>query len=350
MHPAKTPFVKVHKEAAEKAKKLLMRNGLIDRQRYVEHSSSYVLFPVLDIENERIKKLLERGDLRIVMLKGKKKQASQDYYSILKSRIGQEELKKLVKGYDLLGNIALVEIPESLSKRKKDIAKAILEANAHVETVLEKAGPVSGRYRTREVSYIAGKRSFIARYVENGCTMLFDVRKAFFSNRLSYERSRIAKIAKDGERVIVMFAGVGPFVLEIAKAHRSSHVIGIELNRSAYSYMKRNIELNNLKNASAVLGDVSKVYKHYLGIADRVVMPLPKSSKQFIKEAVAVSKKQAMLHIYTFCRIGKGKEAAKEIAKEIRKQGAEASLKFMRVVRPYSAVEEEVVLDFSISR
>ncbi len=350
MHPAKTQFVKVRREAAEKTKKLLMHNRLMDRQRYVEHSPSYVLFPVVDIENERIKKLLEMVGAELVLHEGIKKEVQQDYHSALRSAISENELKELVRGYDLLGNIAIIEVPKSLQKKKREIAKAILKANRHVETVLEKAGPVSGKYRTRELHYISGKRNYIARYVENGCTMLFDVRKAFFSNRLSYERSRIAALAKDGENVIVMFAGVGPFVLVLAKAHKRSRVTGIELNRSAYGYMKRNIELNKLENAKAVWGDVSKAYRHYIGKADRVIMPLPKSSMHFIKEAVAISKKRAMLHVYAFCRIGKGREMAEEVKKEIRGFGAKASLDFIRVVRPYSAVEEEIVLDFSITK
>ncbi|MEM3227926.1 MAG: class I SAM-dependent methyltransferase family protein [Candidatus Micrarchaeaceae archaeon] len=350
MPDRKGDFVRVRKEAAEKVRKLLMRNNVIDGQRYVKHSPSYVLFPVIGIESERIKKLLKGAGAEVVKAKGKKKLRSIGYYDLLKKSLNGEELAKLVKGYDLLGNIALVEIPKDLEKKRGAIANAILKANRNIETVLEKAGPVSGEYRIRSVRHIAGKKGFIANYSENGCRMVFDVRRTFFSNRLSYERSRITALVKEGEKVVVMFAGVGPFVVEIAKAHKSSMVVGIEKNKHACTYMKKNIELNGLKNAKAVQGDVRKEFKRYLEYADRVVMPLPKDSLGFINEAVAMAKDVAVIHVYAFCSIGGAKELEEKIVEQIKKSGAEPKLIFSRVVRPYSAKEEERVMDFSIKK
>jgi len=343
-------FVKVRKEAAESVKKLLMHNNVMDRQRYVKHSQGYVLFPIVDIDSERIKKLLKGAGASIIKGRGRKKEAGVSYQELLRPELSSEELKAMVKGYDSLGNIVIIEVPAALRSKRRLIADAILKANKNVETVLEKAGPVSGVYRTRSVRYVAGKRGFIARYRENNCLMVFDVRKVFFSNRLSFERQRIASLVGDGENVVVMFAGVGPFVLEIAKAHRHARVIGIEINKYACDYMRKNITINKLDNAKAVCGDVKKVYRKYIDYADRVVMPLPKDSSEFIKEAVAVAKRSAMIHVYTFCRIGGAGEAARMLKRKIADCGATAELVSSRVVRPYSAAEEEIVLDLRIKK
>ena len=322
----------------------------MDERRTVEHSKSYVLFPVVDIASERIKKLIKSGGGRIVMKRGKNAVKVLSYLDLLKGKLSDYELKKLTSGYDMLGNIALIELPKELEGRKKVIAEAIISANGSVKTVLEKVGPVSGVYRIRKVKYVAGKRTYIANYRENGCTFVFDVRKVFFSNRLSYERSRISSLVKDGERVVVMFAGVGPFVVVIAKEHRDTRVIGIELNRLAYGYMKQNIKLNGLKNAEAVLGDVRKAYRRYARYADRVIMPLPMNSELFIKEALAVAKNNAVVHLYTLCRIGGVASIFKKIKKKAEEYGYSIKLVGARVVRPYSAKEEEYVLDLKVRK
>ena len=343
-------FVEVHARDAEKMKKSLLRNNLMDKRRNVEHSKSYVLFPVVDIASERIKKLINSGGGRIVRKRGKNAAKVSSYLDLLREKLGDYELKRLTSGYDLLGNIALIELPKELEGRKRTIAEAIISANGSVKTVLEKAGPVSGAYRIRKLRYVAGKRNYTANYRENGCTFVFDVRKVFFSNRLSYERSRISSLVKDGERVVVMFAGVGPFVAVIAKEHRDARVIGIELNRAAYGYMKQNIRLNRLENAEAVLGDVKKAYKRYASYADRVIMPLPMNSELFIKEALAVAKNNAVVHLYTFCKIGDAASAFKRIKKRAEGYGCKIKLAGARVVRPYSAEEEECVLDLKVRK
>ena len=56
-----------------------------------------------------------------------------------------------------------------------------------IETVLLKAGPVEGRYRTRKLSYLTGAKKYMVEYRENGCLFRFDPRKTFFSSRLSFE-------------------------------------------------------------------------------------------------------------------------------------------------------------------
>jgi tRNA (guanine37-N1)-methyltransferase len=343
-------FVKVIPRNAEKMKKLLLRKGIMDKQRNVEHSGSYVLFPVVDIASERIIKLIKRGGGAITMRKGAVAERQDSYLGLLRKSLDANELNALVKGYDRLGNIVLIELPESLRGKKKTVARAVMSANKGVETVLEKVGAVRGVYRIRRLRYVAGKKNFVVNYVENGCRFVFDARKVFFSSRLSFERSRIASLVKDGERVIVMFAGVGPFVVEIAKRHAKSKVIGIELNRTAYMYMKQNIRLNKLGNAVAVFGDVKDVYKRYRDYADRIIMPLPMQSARFLKEAIAMAKDSAIIHMYTFCRIGNEKEVFADVAAEAMRHGADTSLLNTRVARPYSAMEEEAVLEFRVDR
>lgn len=252
------------------------------------------------------------------------------------------------RSYDLLGSIAVVNADAGTAKA---MAKAIMLSHPRVKTVLRRGGAVSGRFRTRRHVYVAGKRNYVADYRENGCEFRFDVRKSFFSPRLAFERQRVSAMSKPGETIIVMFAGVGPFAIEAAKAQGSSRVIAIELNRNAVSEMKRNIEINKARNVEAVLGDVHKEAGRYKGAADRIVMPLPASAFRFLPDAFKMAKASCTLHYYSFVESGRGAEAElSRIRRLALKSGRRVKLLGMRTARTYSASEIEVVLDIKVSR
>ncbi len=200
--------------------------------------------------------------------------------------------------------------------------------------MLRKGGAVKGRFRTRKVYFVAGKRNYVATYRENGCVFRFDVRKSFFSTRLAYERKRLTELVKDGESVVVMFSGVGPFAIEIAKAHRNCRVVAIELNKDAHRAALGNKELNRVGNITLVQGDVKKLAPKYKGFADRVVMPLPKGASKFLGEALLVAKDRCVVHYYAFCRADREKETIEGIKAFVESHGRKFRLLAKREVRP----------------
>ena len=194
------------------------------------------------------------------------------YRELLLDKIGVKKYREVAKGFDILGNIAIIDADKDTAR---EVARIIIDTHKNVETVLRKAGAVKGKYRTRKYAFVLGKRNYIARYNENACSFVFDVRKTFFSSRLAYERKRVSDLSKDGEKVVVMFAGVGPFAIEIARRNKKSEVVAIELNKNAYKYMLENIRLNKTGNVSPVLGNAASPSRKYKGFADRIIMPLP---------------------------------------------------------------------------
>jgi tRNA (guanine37-N1)-methyltransferase len=74
------------------------------------------------------------------------------------------------------------------------------------------------------------------------------VTKVYFSPRLSQERLRIAQKVRGGEVVIDMFAGVGPFSIQIAKKFNNVKVYAIDTNPVAIQFLKQNIALNKIEN------------------------------------------------------------------------------------------------------
>src|SRR3989337_4513003 len=126
----------------------------------------------------------------------------------------------LPKALDIVGDIAIVEVPPELETQKNLIGKAILEAHRNVRTVLAKAGAVSGDYRLRDFEVIAGEHNTSTIHKEFGCSYQVDVAKAYFSPRLSHEHERVASLVQNGETVADLFAGVGPFSVLIGKSHK----------------------------------------------------------------------------------------------------------------------------------
>jgi tRNA (guanine37-N1)-methyltransferase len=307
-------YIKTSAKNAEKVKRNLVRQNLLDKRRKVKYSKSYVYFPIV-ISNSTNKK------------------------------VGIPS-----QSYDILGNIAIIDMDGGKTREKK-FARELLERHTNVTTILAKAGAVKGKYRTRAFRYVAGKKTFVANYRENNCVFTFDVRKTFFSNRLSFERARISKLVKEKENVVVFFSGVGPFVIEIAKAHKSATVVGIEYNKYASRMANENIKLNKASNAIAENGDVKKLSGKYKNFADRIIMPAPAQSMDFLDEAFLVAKKRAFVHFYTFGPNGSAfKDAISMIKKHSINKKYKTNIKFKRIVRSYSPQEVEVVIDYKIMK
>jgi tRNA (guanine37-N1)-methyltransferase len=277
------------------------------------------------------------------MQKGNLKQA-------LKKKLTKKELSFLVKSFDSVGNIAIIEIPEELKKKEKLIGETIIQLNKNIKTVCKITGKHKGKYRLQPLKIIAGEKNFIAEYKESKCKFVFDVRKVFFSPRLSNERLRISKLIKEGEIVGCFFAGVGPYPIIFAKNSLMKKAVAIELNPEAVKYLKKNTELNKVKEKIQVIqGDVNKIGEKLKNSFDRVVMPMPHGGETFLNAALNTAKKGAVIHFYQVLPKENAFETAIERAKkECEKQGRKFKLLDKRKVRPFSATKMQVVIDFKV--
>ncbi len=338
--------LKVKKPNAEKARKYLSAHQLLDKSYKVFSKDSFIYFPIIDAAQVSPKLLKSLGASVEHARAGRaERRKGKDYREMLKRSLGTA-YDDVAKGYDLLGSIAIIEAER---RHAKKIAGAIMRTNKSVKTVIRKKSAVKGIYRRREYEHVAGIRTFVAEYSENGARFKFDLRKSFFSTRLAYERKRVADSSRDGERVIVMFAGVGPFAVELAKARPASQVVAIEKNREAYKDMLANIKINKLKNIAAEPGDVKKYAEKYSGFADRIVMPLPKDAHHFLETAFRMAGKKCTIHYYAFGNINSAFEDHKKMIKAIAiRKGRRVRFIKSRVVRPYAPDTIEIVIDFKV--
>jgi tRNA (guanine37-N1)-methyltransferase len=270
-----------------------------------------------------------------------------------------------IRSFDIFGNIAIAKFPRDFKLvDKKKFANNILEDNNSIKTVLEKVGKFSGRLRKMKTKHIAGEKTKEVLYKENKCVFRFNIDTTYFSSRLSNERKEIASKIKKGDKVLVMFAGVAPFSIVIARNSKAKKVVSNEINREANKYAKLNIELNKVKNkVELASGDIKKVIEKMCGgdmqfsseakkkIAlsssrkereenkgcprfDVIVMPRPQLKDTFLQQAFKVSKKNTKIFYYDFC----GENEVDAIIEKIQTEAKKAKKK-IKILKTKSAGE-----------
>ena len=279
----------------------LISLGVLDRHARVEHDGDYTFFPVTatipGYECVERESRPHRKPLSLPLA--------------LEPLLSPDERAALIGSYDIVGNIAILEIPDALVAKEQAIAQAVLSSHTHVRTVLKKAQKHGGEFRTQSFTYLAGEDTREARVIESGCTMLVDVEQVYFSVRLSTERLRIASLVQPGEHVLVLFSGAAPYVCILARHSVADKIVGVEKNPIGHKYGLENLRLNKIRHATlyeADCADLSFLPEHF----DRVIMPLPASSIQFLPAALQACKNKAVIHLYYF--------ASEEDLPEIREQ------------------------------
>ncbi len=213
--------------------------------------------------------------------------------------------------FDIIGDIAVLKFPEGTRVgEKKKSAKRFLEGRRNIQTVLEKSDRVKGRLRIAKSSFLAGEDKRDTVYVENNCRFKLNVDETYFSPRLANQRQKIAedlvgKMTKNKNKILVMFAGVAPFPIVIAKKLKSvgkkAEIVSNEINRKASKYAEENIGLNKLKDYVCVVqGDSKKLHLKLNQKFDFILMPRPNLKDTFLESAFKFTKKGTRIYYYGF--------------------------------------------------
>ena len=350
----KSVCLKVPKTLGEKAIMLANKLEIVDRELEIKRNEAFIYIPLnhQPSENElnTFRGLLPNCEISIGVFSERKKRVA--FTELLENRLPPYLLASLPRAIDFVGGIAIIEIPPELEAYKTLVGEAILEAHENVETVLAKAGAVSGAYRLREFSVIAGKPKTETIHKEYGCQFYVDLSKAYFSPRLSYEHNRVASLVKDSETIIDMFAGVGPFAILIAKTHNVK-VYAIDANPCAIEFLQKNIRLNRVEDkVHPILGDAKQVVeKKLVAVADRVIMNLPEKAIEFVDVACkAIKPTGGIIHFYTFVSGSDSLENVKlQFMERVENFGRKVEeILFSRLVRATAPYEWQAVIDAKI--
>ncbi len=281
---------------AQRVKDYLLQNDLLHPEYLLVKEFDALYFP--------LRKKVKVPHARVVNTKFSfpRKETKRTVDDLVKGKLTATELKLIPRSQEIIGSILVLEIPPKLRSKEKLIAEAYRSVLPRIETVVKKEEIHSGEYRLRKVKHLAGKRTTETIHHENGIMLKLDLEKTYFSARLGNERLRIAKQVKSGENVLVLFSGVAPYPLVIAKNAKPASIYAIEINPLAHQYALENIALNGAKNIRVLVGDVRALLPEIHQKFERIVVPLPKTGELFLDFALKKAKKGTIIHLYVFLR------------------------------------------------
>ena len=270
----------------------------------------------------------------------------------LDSLLTPKESDELISAFDQIGNIIIVRIPNLLLPKKKLIGETLLEQVKNAKSVFYQSSSVEGEFRTRDLEILAGDDKTETEYRESGCRFIVDVRKAFFSPRLSSERMRIAELVTDGEVIVNMFGGIGMFSIIAAKKKKCS-VYNIDINPDAADFCQKNIAINKLAgDITSIHGDAADVVKNQLeNKSHRTLMLLPEQSDEFLNSAILATKNNGIIHYYSHVHADKKSNAAKLSEQHyLEITPVKSTILGSKTVRPVGPRFYQTVVDIKIEK
>jgi len=301
-----SPCVYINKKEGEKLRKFLLNYKFLEKEKKIKVKDDNIFFPLNknleDSERTIITQEFKTANFTNEKFILKKKSESSKLIDILSKHFSNSEKKFIPKSFDIIGKIAIIEIPIEIQTKEDLLANLLLRYNKSLKSVFSKVGKVNGEYRLRELKFLAGKCNTVTIHKENGCRYELDVKKVYFSPRLVTEHARIANMVKSNELVLDMFAGIGPFSILIAK-RTGATVYSIDKNPDAVSFLKKNLRLNKVENlVIPFFGDVSELIpKKIKEKFDRIIMNLPEIAINYLQIACeSLNPRGGIIHLYIF--------------------------------------------------
>ena len=258
-------------------------------------------------------------------------------------------LQQYIKtAFDQVGTIAILEIEPELREYETRIGELLCESNSSIRSVFRKDGEHKGEFRVQSLVYLCGENTTVTRVIENGAILVVDVATVYFSTRLANERMRIARQVEDGEDVYVMFCGVAPQGVIIAKHANPKSVLCVELNPDGIKYALENIRRNKLQQVTAICADVHEYTKTLVDSQssfDRIVMNLPKSAYEFLDDAFAVAKDNCVLHYYDFLAEDEFALAKQRVSESAQRNGFSVTFNGIHTVGSQGVRTYRICLD-----
>jgi tRNA (guanine37-N1)-methyltransferase len=315
-----------------------MEKGIMNMEYRIKAEKEYGYIPI----NENI------DDYEIVDkdLEPMKK-VPHNFSELLKDELTDEEIENLRTSFDTIGDIVILEIPEDLQDKKQLIGDAALKFTKRKAIYMKKSA-IKGTTRVRDLEFLSGTDDSVTIHKEHGARLKLDVREVYFSPRLATERKRVMESVKDGEKILDMFCGIGPYPIVIAK-NKDVDITAVDINESAIKYLNENIKLNKLKgNIQAYCGDVRQVSDGFKTKFDRIIMNLPGLAYTFLDVSVNLIEDGGTINYYEFS--DSYEQGIKRLESACKQVGKEVEIINTRKVKSTSPGEWHVAIDGKIKK
>jgi len=214
---------------------------------------------------------------------------------------------------DVVGDIAILKFSRWTPwVYKKYYGLRLLKEMKSIKVVLEKTHGFSGELRVQETRWIAGEKRKDTVHRENDCSFYLNVDETYFSPRLSQDRKimceEVLKTIKPNSKILVMFAGVSPLPIVLAKLLKrnkiNAEIISSELNKKACEFGEKNVRMNKVGDYVKVeCGDSRKLCEKLSKGKNRfdfIFMLRPNLEETFLDSALKVAKKGTTIFYHGF--------------------------------------------------
>jgi len=223
--------VRVPREEGEATRRGLAERGWLRTDLEIQREEGFLVFPIRGGGDPPV----APGELVEREFAPARSARPTDYRDLLPASAAWRA--ELPRAFDVVGDIVLIRLPESLDPHAPEIGQALLEFVPSARLVGRDRG-VHGADRVRTIERLAGAGGWRTRHRENGIEFDVDVERAYFSPRLAREHERVASDVGDGDEVYDLCCGVGPFALMIARAARATRVTAVDANPAAIELLR----------------------------------------------------------------------------------------------------------------
>ena len=314
----------------------LMENGQMNMEYRIKTEEGFGYIPI----NEDITGY-EIADIELEPMK----KVPHNFSELLEDELTHDEIDTLRTSFDTIGDVVILEIPENLEDKKQMIGDAAHKFTKRRSIYMKKSA-VKGTTRVRDLEFLSGVDDSVTIHKEHGARLKLDVREVYFSPRLATERKRVMESVKDGERILDMFCGIGPFSIVIAR-NKNVDITAVDINESAIRYLDENISLNKLKGSiTTYCGDVREVSKGFKTKFDRIIMNLPCLAYTFLDVAVDLIEDGGTINYYEFS--DSYEQGIKRLTDACSEAGKKVEIINCRKVKSTSPGEWHVAIDGKI--
>lgn len=328
--------VVVPRERGEEVRRRLKERGLLQKHLKIHEEAGQLYLPTTD-----------RADLGFPT----EERECEEAFAPIRSykdvaNVPDEVRGQLPTSFDVIGDIAVIKIPEPLLPHRGAIGRAILQWNPALRVVAQDHG-VTGAFRVRDLEILAGEPRTTTIHTEFGLRYHADVARAYFSPRLGSERWRIAEEVKPGETVADPFAGVGPYAVLIAKRRAPRRVIASDANPVAVAFLRQNVAANRADHVEVREGDARQILGETAPV-DRIILDLPHSAMDFLPDALAAVGPHGTIHLYAILEDADRPDRSKAIRATANAHGRTVASIRTHVVRAYSPTQHHVAFDITV--
>ena len=315
----------------------LMEKGLMNMEYRIKASDDYGYIPINDDIDD-----YEIADIDLEPMK----KVPHNFSELLEDELTNTEIENLRTSFDTIGDIVILEIPDDLQDKKLLIGDAALKFTKRKSIYMKKSA-IKGTTRVRDLEFLAGEDDSVTIHKEHGARLKLDVREVYFSPRLATERKRVMESVKEGEKILDMFCGIGPFPIVIAR-NKNVEIAAVDINESAIRYLDENIRMNKLKGSiKTYCGDVREVSKSFNSKFDRIIMNLPGLAYTFLDVAVDLIEDGGTINYYEFS--DSYEQGIKRLENACHEAGKEVEIINTRKVKSTSPGEWHVAIDGKIN-